>query len=119
MSVVVVEHLRSVLLNAGVLEKHDNVEESGGPILIGYRGRLWRCDEDFNVDEPLAPFDAIGCGAVIALGAMSVTPKVAPRQRILGALKAAAQFSAGVRAPFTILEPQAKKAREERSRGGS
>lgn len=78
--------------------------EDGGTFLLGYRGALYAVQDDFQVGRVLHPFAAVGCGADIALGAMHATrhTRLTPEQRVLRALEAAAEFSAGVRAPFTV-----------------
>ena len=92
--------VRQTLAEGGYARKQNNVE-TGGNFLVGYRGRLFEIEGDFQVGESAYPYSAIGSGADVALGAMfnrSGEPKV----RIYNALKAAAAFSAGVRAPYKI-----------------
>lgn len=103
---------------AGYARKEHDVE-SGGCFLVGFRGRLFTVQSDYQVGEPLDSFAAIGCGADLALGALHATDpanspgagrgKVAPsaNDRIHRALSAAERFSAGVRGPFTILRMEA------------
>jgi ATP-dependent protease HslVU (ClpYQ) peptidase subunit len=101
-SVAVVDSIRRALIEGGAAEKKDNVEDAAGDILLGYRGHLFRVDSDYNVDEAKHSFDAVGCGAVPALAAVYANPKASPKQRILTALRAAQEFNAAVRGPFTI-----------------
>lgn len=72
-----------------------NSSEQGGVFLVGYRGRLFCVEADFQVGERVGGFDSVGCGADIALGALHVA-KGRPQNRIEQALAAAARFSAGV-----------------------
>ncbi len=81
----------------------NNNVETGGSFLVAYRNRIYTIDGDFQVGEPVAPFDAVGCGASIALGAMDAlhrwdTP--GGIQLVELALQAAERHSAGVRRPF-------------------
>lgn len=68
------------------------------------RGSLFCIDSDLQVAEHRLPYAAAGCGEQIALGALHATSNsgLKPKKRIEAALKAAEQFSAGVRGPFTI-----------------
>lgn len=79
-------------------------QEEGGTFLVGYAGRLFQINGDFQVGESTHGFDAVGCGELIALGSLyssSGVGSLAAFDRVIGALKAAEAFSAGVRGPFT------------------
>lgn len=90
-------------LKDGGLAKITNGEETAGQFLVGYRGRLFNIDVDFQVGEQAAPFDACGCGHDVAKGSLFSTKAVPdPRERITQALAAAEAMSAGVRGPFHI-----------------
>jgi ATP-dependent protease HslVU (ClpYQ) peptidase subunit len=75
----------------------------GGNFLVGYKGKLYNIEGDYQVGVPRATFDAVGCGTDLALGAMFATEGLGPEDRINAALAAASTFSAGVAPPFTIL----------------
>lgn len=79
--------------------------EDGGTFLLGYRGRLYKVADDFQVAQVAHPYDAVGCGGELALGALYATADCGldPEARIRVALAAAAEFSAGVRPPFHVL----------------
>lgn len=80
-------------------------QDEGGSFLVGYRGALYAIDDDYQVARLRTPYFAVGCGRDLALGAlfaMKMT-SMGPDARIKLALEAAAEFSAGVRGPFTIL----------------
>jgi ATP-dependent protease HslVU (ClpYQ) peptidase subunit len=86
----------------------------GGTFLAGYKGKLYNIDSDFQVGIPSDNFDAVGCGAELALGAMFATENMKPEDRITTALGAASYFSGGVAPPFRIIhtvsaKPPAKK----------
>jgi hypothetical protein len=105
--------IRTALNDGGFAEK-TNEKERGGCFLVGVAGRLFRIESEYNVLERVDGFDAVGCGAVYALGALHAYGAgrghlrsalwANPRHAIRIALAAAARFSAGVRGPFNILE---------------
>ena len=93
----------SCLRGGGFLATEDG-RVSGGSFLVGHRGELFEVDDDFQVFSVRQGFHAVGCGTDIALGSLHTSQgKLPAKKRIKAALKAAAEFSAGVRGPFTIL----------------
>lgn len=96
-----VNAVRDCLKSGGYAETHNGVE-SGGTFLVGYAGRLFSIQDDFQVAESIDGYDACGCGDLIALGSMSATEGKEPEERITAALGAAERLSGGVRAPFHI-----------------
>lgn len=91
---------------AGGFHDQDN-KNHGGEFLVGYKDRLFTVDNDFQVAEDYPDYAAIGCGAKYALGCLSVQERLAnqqARKRIEQALDVAAQFSGGVRPPYTIVK---------------
>lgn len=97
-----VDAVRDCLKDGGYAERYNDVER-GGEFLVGYEGRLFRIESGYEVGETVYGYDAVGCGEDIALGSLCSTAGGAPKDRIHQALKAAAQFSAGVSAPFHIV----------------
>jgi len=88
----------------------------GGSFLVGYKGSLYTIEGDYQVGKLHAPFDSVGCGSDLALGALYATEGLPPEKRINLALQAASTFSAGVSPPFVVLrlesenkKPKAKK----------
>lgn len=88
----------------------------GGSFLVGYKGTLYTIEGDYQVGKLHAPFDSVGCGSDLALGALYATEGQQPEKRINLALQAASTFSAGVSPPFVVLrlenenkKPKAKK----------
>ena len=77
-------------------------EEKGGTFLLGYRGNLYRVEDDFQIGHAAIGFEACGCGGDVARGAMFASTGT-PETRLRTALKAAQQFSAGARGPFHFL----------------
>lgn len=99
-----VDQVRDVLAEGGYAKKENNVEH-GGRFLVGLHGRLFMVDSDYEVSERAHTFDAVGCGADVALGSLFTSSSAVgvPAHRVRRALCAAEEFSAGVRHPFTIL----------------
>lgn len=97
--------VRECLKNGGFAQTSEEGAEQGGNFLIGYRGRLYNIDGDYQVGIPQIGFDACGCGGDYALGSLFSTQKTKldPRKRIMMALTAATYFSAAVSPPFTIM----------------
>lgn len=87
---------------AGGYARKENETEIGGEFLVGYRGRLFKVESDYQVGESRSGYDACGCGRNVALGALFATAGRAPGDRVSQALSAAAEFSAGVRGPFVV-----------------
>jgi ATP-dependent protease HslVU (ClpYQ) peptidase subunit len=100
---VFVEAVRLCLKDGGYTVVSNN-EESGGTFLVGYDGRLFGIDSDFQVSEQVCNYDAIGCGGSIALGSLYSTSEMPPEKRIIQALKASEQFNSAVRGPFHIVK---------------
>lgn len=94
-----IDAVRDCLKSGGYAEKHSEAER-GGTFLVGYAGRLFRVEGDYQVGEAVDAFDAVGCGEDIARGALFASPESAPTDRLKLALEAAERFSAGVRGPF-------------------
>ena len=88
----------------------ENNEEEGGCFLVGYRGRLFYVDSDFQVGELHDPFAAVGCGMDVAHGALYALQgsDLEPEAKVLKALEAAERFSAGVRRPFVVERLEAR-----------
>ncbi|ARQ13204.1 hypothetical protein NXC12_PD00095 (plasmid) [Rhizobium etli] len=96
-----VDEVRRCLKVGGWAESQNN-KESGGTFLVGYEGRLFKIQTDYQVGESLAGHDACGCGENTALGSLFSTVGEKPESRIMTALAAAAEYSTGVRPPFSI-----------------
>lgn len=96
-----VDAVRRCLKKGGYQTTSDEVQ-TGGIFLVGYAGTLYRIEDDYQVARQRAGYDAVGCGGAVALGSLYSTPRIKPRRRIVLALEAAEQFSAGVRRPFVI-----------------
>lgn len=99
------------LLKEHGFQESQNGRDSGGTFLVGYRGELYEIEDDYQVARVMQSYHAVGCGRDLALGSLFTTSDFAwsPKVRIRKALEAAAEFSAGVRGPFTIISTSAAR----------
>jgi hypothetical protein len=89
------------------LFKDDNFggpENKGGNFLLGYKGKLYEIEADYQVGVVATNYNSVGIGSPIALGSLYSTQGKQPIYRINKALEAAAHFSAGVVGPFRIVK---------------
>ena len=77
--------------------------DNGGNFLVGFKGKLFNIEPDFQVGIPSDGFDSIGCGTYYALGSLYNNKTKQPRQRVIQALDTASYFSGGVGGEYTIL----------------
>ena len=86
--------------------KIESEEVQGGIFLLGYNGGLYKIEEDFQVGIIQEKYNACGCGESYAIGALKALEHIEmkPVQRVETALSIAADYSAGVRGPFNIIE---------------
>ncbi len=90
-----------VRLKAGGFASLKDNAEAGGIFLVGFHGRIFCIQSDYQVSESVDGYDAQGCGESFALGSLRSTRGCDNAQsRVTEALETAAAFSAGVRAPF-------------------
>jgi ATP-dependent protease HslVU (ClpYQ) peptidase subunit len=74
-------------------------------ILVGFRGRLYNIEGDYQCGRPEDGYDSVGSGSNVAMGAMHASrSEKTPSKRITAALEAAARNDAAVRPPFHILK---------------
>lgn len=74
-------------------------------VMIGYRGKLYMMESNFQILVPAPGFEAMGSGGEIAIGVLRATRGMRnPRKRCLLALEASAENNAGVRPPFHVLK---------------
>lgn len=99
-----VDAVRRCLKEGGFAHISNN-EEEGGVFLVGFKERLFKIEGDYQVAWNTVPFDAVGCGDHLALGAMHILNKLekTPEEKITAALQVAETYSAGVRGPFKIV----------------
>ena len=98
-----VEAMRECLKNGG-FAKVENEKEEGGTVLVGFNGKVYIVESNFQVCSSNNGFWAIGCGASYALGSLWATRDrgVTPERRVLAAMEAAGQFSNGVYPPYYV-----------------
>jgi hypothetical protein len=96
-----IDAVRSTLKEGGFATTKDGGEQ-GGDFIVCHAGRIFTIHGDYQVAEVIEGYAAVGCGSPYALGALFDTERVAPKPRVLKALRAAEAFSAGVRSPFHI-----------------
>ena len=97
-----VDALRAALKSAG-WARQESGQETGGTFLVGVRGRLFRVEGDYQVGEARDGFDAVGCGADIARGALFAARHLKPESRVRLALRAAERCNTDVRGPFRVV----------------
>lgn len=106
MSRDVMEGMREVLDDAGFLRSIEGRDRAGLG-MIGYEGRLFVIQDEFEVLEMVDNVAAIGCGYPYALGAwqgiQSLNPDATMEWRVRKSLEISEYYSGGVRAPFHIL----------------
>ena len=100
----IVEGIREAAKDRGFTKKDNDQETIFGQVLLAYRARLFEVQADLGVLEPSAGYDAIGSGTDVAMGSLHTTDgaDIPPKDRILAALQATAEFTALVRPPFTF-----------------
>lgn len=107
--------VRTLQSEHGTVKKENEVEQHDGPFLVAYKGKLYSIDTDFQVALAKEPYTAIGIGAQVALGAMYAMKdsKLDPEEKIKRALRAAEEFSSGVRGPFLVLKLEPEEEEEQ------
>lgn len=103
-----IDAVRTCLKENGYTTIKDNTEEVG-TFLVGYKGRLFKIENDLQVAEVIDNYDACGCGQSYALGALKIMGNClcvfdSAHKIVELALMVATDYSGGVRPPYTILE---------------
>lgn len=101
MATTFIDAVRECLKGRGWAE-NDKGQERGGTFLVGYAGRLFCVESDYQVGVPADGYAAVGCGDQIARGALYASGHLVGQARVEVALRAAERCSAGVRGPFHI-----------------
>jgi hypothetical protein len=82
-------------------------EEYGGNFIVGFNKVIYDIGPDFQVGVIKDPFWAIGSGGKFALGACyalnNASKKISLEEKLTLAMKAACEYSAAVREPFTCV----------------
>lgn len=103
MVTAIIPFIRKTFTDGGYNMKVDGRDE-GGFFLIGYRGHLYKIDEDYQVGEGTDEYAAVGWGRPYALGSLWHTKSLSPEDRINTALEVAAYYSGAVAPPFNIVK---------------
>jgi ATP-dependent protease HslVU (ClpYQ) peptidase subunit len=98
-----VEAVRGTFKSYGFAKVESN-EETGGEFLVGYKGKLYQIDNDYQVARFSEKYITVGSGEQYALAAMYAARNLPPRKRIMTALRTAAKFNIGVTGPFYIYK---------------
>lgn len=100
----VVDHIRNLFRDGG-FARNKSGEEVGGTFLLGYKGKLYYIDSDYQVGRTQCRYNAVGCGEEYAFGSLYTTDgsNLTEEERIELALKSASEFSGGVCEPFNIV----------------
>lgn len=105
-----IDAMREALKTAGYAHKDNEQERQGSQVLVGYRGRVFAIQGNYQMVEPREPYFAVGCGDMVALGSLYMTEGIGmqPALRVRRALEASEHFNGAVRGPFRILalEPE-------------
>ena len=100
------EALRAAFLDSGNAKiKHEVQSTPNSWFLFGVRGRLYTMQSDFSVWRNDKGYAAIGSGEQIALGALEILKgrRTSASDKILDALKAAAEHVPSVGPPFHVV----------------
>jgi hypothetical protein len=107
MATTFIDAIRQCFKDGGYAKKTNEEESSGGQFLVGFRGHLFDVQSDYQVQEALDGYDAVGAGLEVAIGSLYTSCPtqeviIAPRRRVAMALEAAQHHNAGVRGPFYV-----------------
>jgi len=94
--------IRELFKTAG-FTKIDSNKEEGGLFLVGYKGKVYRVDSDFQILRHTGGLYAIGCGYAYALGSLMTNVSSNTEQKIITALEVTGIFSNGVCAPYYVV----------------
>lgn len=122
MSRDMMDALREAAHESGFLKSIDGRERAGLGI-VGFRGRLFIIQDEFEVLEPEDSIASIGCGYPYAIGAMRAlslaSPDVSIADRMRLALETSEYYSGGVRGPFRVLKLEGEHGRQQDNAGNS
>ena len=101
--------IRTLLKDGGYTQISENREEAGF-FLLGYKGKLYEVDCDFQVNCFIDGIASVGAGAKFIKGALVayLNEAVEERESILSALEDTSEYNAYVEEPF-IVEFQKKE----------
>lgn len=109
-----VDSIRGLYKDKGFLSKSQDEDESheqetGGTFLLGYRGKLYSIEDDFQICRTHGGYAACGSGHAYALGSLFTTEHIKdPIVRLQLALEVAAKYAVGVRGPFSFISTKSE-----------
>ena len=100
-----INEIRECFKNGGYLQKYSDGDDKGGTFLVGYKDRLFKIENDFQVGESLDGVDACGCGMDSALGVLHYVKdgELSADEKALAALEISRYTSTGVEPPFNLV----------------
>ena len=101
-----VDCLRNLLRDKGAMLKDEEGDAQDSEFLLGFRGKIYVIEPDFNIGKPTENYASCGTGASYAMGALYALSESSapPEDKIIKALSAASEYCNGVKPPFTILK---------------
>ncbi len=91
-----------------LLSREQEDKDKKPEFLVSFAGRLFHVYGNLQVSEELVSFEACGCAAQVARGALYAIDHYSlersAENRVSAALKAAQRFSSGVREPFNFVK---------------
>lgn len=105
----IADEIHRICGEIGLSMNQDSQNYDVGSALIGVRDRLTRMDNAFGIVRDRNPYDAIGSGTEVALGAMHAMTREeqwAPRDVLRAAVRAAAAHCPSVRGPFRFVSTE-------------
>ena len=98
------EAARNIFLEKGAILSTENGQQiHSSNLLIGYQGRLFEVLIDFQMNEVMGAYTAIGSGSPYAMGSLFATQRwKSAEKRIINALNAACEYDRSCGLPYTI-----------------
>lgn len=97
-----VDAVQACLSEGGFQETKDEVK-TGGSFIVVYKNRIFTIHDDYQVAEDDRDYASVGSGENYALGSLYSSDGRPTEDRVLLALKTAAEFSQSVGGPFEII----------------
>lgn len=106
------EHIRTLFGSHGAIRQEDGKTDThDSQYLIGYNGKLYAIEGNFQLIDSVNPYLAAGCGRVYAHAVLgfidknskSFKKKISPQTKLSLALQAAEQNDPFVKAPFHFV----------------
>jgi len=99
-----VDSVRECFDKGGYAGSDSKGRDVGGRWLVGYNGRLFMVDCDYQIGESTLPYESVGCGEEYALGSLFTSNDLSPELRVKTALRAAIKFNVGVSGPVRTIK---------------